>query len=227
MRLKNSFLSLLFLIPFTGAFLSTPAQADPLYKTTTVTFTGPVEIPGQVLLPGTYVMNLLQPLAANHNIVRFYNADQTHMYAMVFAVPAYRMNVTQKTVITFEERASDTPPAIHTWFYPDDHWGEQFVYSKAAELQPAATGSAPLKPRATPLSEIKPTPAPQPQAEAQPQKPVEVAQAAAPPAKPAPLPEQRPVPPKELPHTASSLPLEALVGAAAMLTGVCLRRNVA
>jgi outer membrane biosynthesis protein TonB len=222
MRLKNSFLSLLLLIPFTGAFLTTPAQADPVYKTTTVTFTGPVEIPGRVLLPGTYVMNLLQPLAANHNIVRFYNADQTHMYGMVFAVPAYRVNITPKTVITFEERAGNTPPALHTWFYPFDHWGEQFVYSKAEQPAPAVTAPAPLQPRPTPVPEVKP--APQPQAEAQPQKPVEVAQAA-PPAKPAPAPEQRPAPPTELPHTASSLPLEAIAGAAALLTGVCLRRS--
>jgi hypothetical protein len=48
------------------------ANADPLYKRTEVTFHDPVEIPGMVLLPGTYVMKLLDPLM-DQDIVRFYD----------------------------------------------------------------------------------------------------------------------------------------------------------
>lgn len=44
-----------------GCLLAATAFADPQYKNTEVTFNAPVEIPGHVLMPGTYVMKVLNP----------------------------------------------------------------------------------------------------------------------------------------------------------------------
>jgi hypothetical protein len=47
-----------------------------------------------------------------------------------FTIPAERTNPTGKTVLTFEERASNSPEAIHTWHYPGMVYGHQFVYNR-------------------------------------------------------------------------------------------------
>jgi hypothetical protein len=130
-------LSLLVLTGLLGAMLAPLTKADPLYKRTEVTFGAPVEIPGMVLPAGTYVMKLLDPYM-DPNIVRFYNAHENHLYAMVFAVPAYRLTPVDHTVITFEERAHNAPQAIKNWFPAGDNWGEEFVYAKAKSVATAA-----------------------------------------------------------------------------------------
>jgi hypothetical protein len=49
-------------------------------------------------------------------------------------IPAYRLDVTDQSAITFEERTKGAPMAIKTWFYPGDNWGREFVYGQAASL---------------------------------------------------------------------------------------------
>jgi hypothetical protein len=216
-----------------GVLLPT-ANADPLYKRTEVTFHDPVEIPGMVLLPGTYVMKLLDPLM-DQDIVRFYDKDEKHMYAMVFAVRDYRLNPPDHTVITFEERAGDAPQAIKEWFYPGDNWGEQFVYPKAHPVAVAQAAPTPVAPTPTPAAAPRPAPPPRPVTQNQPkQPPQQVAQAQPVPvrsqpvvAAPAPAPAQQAEPTKELPKTASDLPLAALVGGFFVIAGACLRRKAA
>jgi len=110
-----------------GCLLASSALADPLYKNTEVTFNAPVEIPGQVLMPGTYVMKVLNPFE-HRAVVQFYDPSQQHLYAMVRAIPAYRSNVVDHSVITFEERAANSPEAMKEWFPSDDYWGVEFVY---------------------------------------------------------------------------------------------------
>ncbi len=135
-------LSKLVLLGLVAALVAPVTKADPEYKRTEVTFHQPVEIPGQVLMPGTYVMKLLDPYM-ERNVVRFYNAQENHMYAMVFAIPAYRLTTTDHTVITFEERAHNAPQAIKEWFPAGDNWGEEFVYGKAQPVIAASTPSTP------------------------------------------------------------------------------------
>lgn len=113
-------------------------------KLTKVTFSGPVEIPGvhlkgfKVLPAGTYVFRLLNS-DTNRHIVQIQNEDQSKTYATVLAVPNSRLEPTGDTVITFAERPSGEPPALHAWFYPGSSFGDEFVYSKkeAKELAQA------------------------------------------------------------------------------------------
>src|ERR1041385_6320943 len=116
---------------------SSTASAQAWNKRTMVTFSAPVEIPGvgaQVLPAGTYVFRLMDSLS-DRNIVQIFNKDQSHLYATILAIPNYRLKATDKTVMTFAERAAGDPQAIRAWFYPGDNWGQEFVYPKTTAVQ--------------------------------------------------------------------------------------------
>lgn len=109
------------------------AHATEWNERTTVHFTAPVEIPGRVLLPGTYTFQLMNS-NWDRDIVEVFNKNRTKLYAVVQAAAAYRMNPTGKAVFTLEERPADAPMAIHKWFYPGDHFGQDFIYSNQAPV---------------------------------------------------------------------------------------------
>lgn len=188
--------------------LPRPAKADEWDKKTNVSFNQPVEIPGMVLPAGQYVFKLADSQAAR-DIVQVFNRDGNHIYATVLAIPDYRLQPPDKTVITFEERAAGAPQAVKEWFYPGDNYGEEFVYPRVKNVQ-VAQASQPAPP--APVSQA-PVPAATAVAPPPPQKPVEVAQVSKPAPPPAPVePASAPAPdPKHLPDTASSTPLAALL----------------
>src|SRR5262245_25553237 len=111
-------LASIFCLSLAVLAFSASVKADAWNKKTIVTFSQPVEVPGDVVLPpGTYVFKLLDS-TSNRHIVQIFNEDQTQIYATILAIPNYRLQVTGKTVITFTERAAGEPPAIRAWFYP-------------------------------------------------------------------------------------------------------------
>jgi len=110
------------------ASLVPAVKADEFNEKTIVTFNRPFEIPGMVLPAGTYVFKLLP--GADRNIVQVLSNDEQKIYATVLAIPDYRLQQRNKTVITFEERAEGAPQAVRAWFYPGSHYGEEFVYPK-------------------------------------------------------------------------------------------------
>jgi outer membrane biosynthesis protein TonB len=198
------------------------ARADEWNKATTLTFNRPVEVPGMVLGAGTYVFRLAD--TSDRNVVQILNADESHLYENVLAVPAYRENPTDKTAVTFEERAKGSPEAIATWFYPGDNYGQEFVYPKAvsqvASLAPVVpAGQPPVRPKPAAAVQQVHKPAEQPVVTAAPQtEPVQIAQNS-PPAKPAATPAATPAPAptdkqaaKKLPRTASPVPTLMLIG---------------
>ena len=114
----------LLMMPMAGR-----AKADLWNQKTAVRLNQPVEIPGRVLGPGSYVFKLAN-LPSDRNVVQIFNHDQTRLLATEMTIPAYRLNPTGKTVITFEERAVNGPQAVHDWFYPGMQYGHQFVYNR-------------------------------------------------------------------------------------------------
>jgi hypothetical protein len=132
-----------------GAVLTPNAMADEWNKKTVVTFSGPVEIPGvhlkgwSVLPAGTYVFKLLNSESDRH-IVQIFSQDEKTVYATILAIPDYRMNPTDKTVITFSERPAGEPEALRTWFYPGSNYGDEFVYPKARAMEIAKTTNMPV-----------------------------------------------------------------------------------
>jgi len=74
--------------------------------------------------------------------------------AMILAIPDYRDEPASKTVVTFDERPSGSPEALHSWFYPGDNYGFEFVYKKS-EQQYAARSAEPEMAPATPAPPVQ------------------------------------------------------------------------
>lgn len=148
---------LLVTMAFFGTTLSPQARADEWNEKTIFTFSGPVELPGIVLPPGTYVFELADS-SSDREIVQVFNKDESQLYATILAVPDYRLEPTDKPVITFEERAKGSPEAIKAWFYPGSPYGQEFVYPKprAMELAKANQQHVPSMPIEMSKSVTKP-----------------------------------------------------------------------
>jgi hypothetical protein len=218
------------LLAMFGALVTPNVRADEENKKTVMTFSQPVEIPGQILPAGTYTFKLLDSKSDRH-IVQIWDADGTHLITTVLAINDVRLKPTGKTVVKFAERSGDNPEALKAWFYPGDNFGQEFVYprQRATQLAMESKNSVPaMSDESAPVdlntqvTEVAPQE--QPVAE-----PAPVATAAvetpAPVATPAPEPVSTPaVEPAELPKTASSLPLIALIGVASLGLAIGLKR---
>jgi hypothetical protein len=203
-------------------FVLPGASADEWNKKTVVTFSAPFEVPGvgaQVLPAGTYVFKLLDSLSDRH-IVQIFNKEETHVFTTILAIPNLRMRTTDKTVITFKERAQGEPEAIRTWFYPGNNSGEEFVYPKAKALELAKISNEPVlytpvevvtveDLKTVPIEAVKPTGEPVAVAEVIKAPPVEVAK----------LEE-----PATLPKTGSDLPLLACMGMLSLGAAVVMKK---
>jgi hypothetical protein len=129
-----------------AAFSTTALAQQGWDKKTRVTFNAPVEIPGisaQVLPAGTYIFKLMDSPADRH-IVQIFSADESHHYANILAIPNWRLRPTDKTVMTFSERAAGQPQAIRAWFYPGDNFGQEFVYPKTKAVELAKVTNLPV-----------------------------------------------------------------------------------
>jgi len=218
--------AMIFCLSLVALAFAPRLKADEWNRRTTVTFSAPVEVPGvgaQTLPAGTYVFKIADTMG-NRHIVQIFNEAQDHVYTTILAIPNYRLKATDKTVMTFGERAAGQPEAIRAWFYPGRQWGEEFVYPKfrAIELAkltnepvlstPIELATAPIEALKTaPVEAVKPTGEVVPVAavvelppEVAAPKPVEVAAA------------------QSLPQTASPLPLVALIGLLSLGAGVTL-----
>jgi hypothetical protein len=156
--------ALLTLLVGGAAWFAPFARADEWDKQTVLTFNEPVEVPGKILPAGTYVLRLAD-IQSDRNVVQVFTEDQKQLLATIMAIPAYRIAPTDKTVVTFDERPSGSPEALHKWFYPGDTYGFEFVYPRS-ETQLAAKSEQPAPPpQAAP--QIEPPPAPRQQATAE------------------------------------------------------------
>ena len=214
------------LLALFGTLITPNVRADEQNKKTVMTFSQPIEIPGQILPAGTYTFKLLDSLSDRH-IVQIWDADGTHLITTVLAINNVRLRPTGKTVVKFAERSGDNPEALKAWFYPGDNFGQEFVYprQRATQLATESQNSVPaMSDESAPVDlntqvvEVAP-PAAEP-------APVAV-ETPAPAAEPAPAPEPVSTPvaqPTELPKTASSLPLIALIGVTSLGLAIGLKR---
>jgi LPXTG-motif cell wall-anchored protein len=227
MKFVNTVLVVLAL-SLLGATLAPGARADEWNKKTILTFSQPVEIPGQILPAGTYTFKLLDSPADRH-IVQIFNADGSHIIATVLAINNYRLQPTGRTVVSFAERSGDNPEALKAWFYPGDNFGQEFVYPKQRAVQLAAAANEPVPAMAVDATDLTTAPivAVTPQQE---ELPVTQAIQTAPPAAavaPPPAPDPAPrAEPERLPKTGSSVPLIALLGAASLGIAFILKRFI-
>jgi hypothetical protein len=218
MTFKRSFTSALALIGAVTLFAPGIVRADQFDKKIIVGFNKPVEIPTRVLKPGTYVFKL-----ADHgnipNVVQVFNRDESQIYATLFTIPKYRADVTDQPVFQFEERNPGEPMSIHAWFYPGEGTGYEFLYSKDSRVQPEAEPAVSVTPDNTEAAPAPPEP-PVPPTQIVTIERVRIIEFLEVPEEPRPDPTAAFEPvvsttkeqPKELPKTASGLPLLALFG---------------
>jgi len=205
----------LLAVTMLGAAVLPSARADEWNKKTVVTFSQAVEVPGKILPAGTYTFVLLDSPADRH-IVQIFNADGSQLITTVLAINDYRLKPSGDTVMKFSERPGDAPDALRAWFYPGNNFGQEFVYPKVRAIQLAQTAQISVPAvavetldetviKTAPIVAVTPD-----------QKEVEVTTViqTAPPvatvATPAPVVAVKET--EELPHTASSMPLIALLG---------------
>jgi LPXTG-motif cell wall-anchored protein len=104
----------------------------------------------------------LADLPADRNVVQVFSQDKKgmdHLVTMSMTIPAYSLKTPEKPMITFEERRANNPEAIHSWFYPGDNYGWEFVYPKTERLQVAANvAPTPVTPAPTPAPLVAPQP---------------------------------------------------------------------
>ena len=121
------------------SLITKPAMADEWNKKTEFQFSAPVEIPGDVLMPGKYVFELVNS-DSNRYTVQIFSEDakgKESLVATIQAIPDQASRIRSKPTIQFEERSAGSPEAIHSWFYPGDRTGYEFVYPKYQSSAPA------------------------------------------------------------------------------------------
>jgi hypothetical protein len=122
------------------------ALASDYDKRTVVTFDEPVIVAGVktvTLQPGTYVLRLMNQ-ASNRNIVEIFNEREDHLFAVVLAMPNYRLEPKDKTDLRFWETPEGNPVALRAWFFPGDNWGQEIVYPKGLAAKIARQTGAPV-----------------------------------------------------------------------------------
>jgi hypothetical protein len=176
---------------------------------------------------GTYVFRLGDPKSdSSRNIIQVLDEKDEKLITTVMAMPARRSKTEDVNVVTFREESvvAGRPAAIRFWYYPNDIYGHEFAWPKdRAVAIAAATGESVLAVENEQITRVEATaqaeaPAPPVTAPAQPETP--------------PQPETRPVEApavgttgRELPRTASQLPLVGLIGLLA-LAGAMLTRAI-
>jgi hypothetical protein len=115
----------------TSAATTAQTVAD---RTTFVTFSGPVSIPGATLPAGTYTFKLADS-PANRNIVQVFDKDGMKLFATLLAVAADRTEAEGDPVVTFKETAANRPPAVRYWYYAGERSGSEFIYPKSQAIE--------------------------------------------------------------------------------------------
>lgn len=119
------------------AVLSPRTNADDWNKKTLVTFSESVQIPGQILTPGTYIFQLMDS-QANRNLVQVWSADHRFLFATLQTNADYHWPPTLRPIYApdqpqfeLDERPAGQPMALRSWFVPGQLTGFEFIYPSA------------------------------------------------------------------------------------------------
>jgi hypothetical protein len=108
-------------------------QADEADQAIRVTFSGPVQIPGQVLPAGTYWFAVIDD--RNPNVVQILSADRSKSYGILNTISRERSVEVSNATFTLAKRRGTEPEALVAWFYPGHTIGHEFVYPKPVEQE--------------------------------------------------------------------------------------------
>jgi hypothetical protein len=131
MKTNKAFIIVGLVIAF-ALFFELAAHADEEDQATKLTFSQPIQIPGQVLPAGTYLFKLVDT-DTGQGMVQIFNADRTALYATLQTIETDRPEPTDDTAVALVEQGAGKPDVLLKWFYPGREIGNEFVYSKQTE----------------------------------------------------------------------------------------------
>jgi hypothetical protein len=109
------------------AGLAPSMRADDSNKKTIININQPLQIQDVLLAPGQHVLKLIQP-----GVVSIYNADGTRPEGIILGWSAYRLDASDKKLITVSQSQGNQPATLKYWFYPGDNSGLEFPVKKPA-----------------------------------------------------------------------------------------------
>ncbi len=133
MKINKGYIVVGLIIAF-SLFFELAAHADESDQSTTITFSQPIQIPGQVLPAGAYLFKL-EDSNSNQNIVQVFNANGTVLYATLQTIATERQEPTGHTMVALAEQGAGQPDALLKWFYPGRETGNEFVYPTQKEKE--------------------------------------------------------------------------------------------
>ncbi len=189
-----------------GVVSAPVAYAQSNKENSTFTVTEPLDVGGFTLQPGTYLIKVVM-LASDRNSIQVTNVEQTKVFANVLSTPhpIRADEVVPSSRYIYYATAPGQPKALRTWFARDTEKGQDIIYPKRRAMELAAVAKEPViaipdevkeaEYKSVPIAVVTPDLQVKPYAE--PAPPVVVAEA-------------RPL--KQLPATASHIPLFAALG---------------
>lgn len=134
MKIHKTYIAIGMILALT-LFVELAAHADEADQATEITFSQPIQVPGQVLPAGTYLFQLAN--TDDLNVVQIFSADRTHVYATLETIPTESGQVPGDTTVSLVGQGTGKPDILRAWFYPGDETGHEFVYSSQLEKQMA------------------------------------------------------------------------------------------
>lgn len=124
--------------------LSASAQSGLPNQDTFFTFSQAVELPGTTLPAGTYLFQLVDG-ATNRHVVRVMSQDRKTLHTTLMAIPNYTLaKASDEPQVRFMEGPENGPQAVKVWFYPGRTVGHEFIYPRAQAMKLAARTGEPV-----------------------------------------------------------------------------------
>jgi len=134
MKIHKTYIAVGLIIAF-ALFVEIAAHAGEADQATKISFSQPIQVPGQVLPAGTYLFTLAN--TDDLNMVQIFSLDRTHLYATLETIPTEDRQVPGDTTVTLVELGAGKPDVLLKWFYPGEETGHEFVYSNQLEKEMA------------------------------------------------------------------------------------------
>lgn len=133
MKINKGYIAIGLIIAF-ALFFELGAHADESDLATTINFSQPVHVPGQVLPAGTYLFELADR-GVETNVVQIFNSNRTVLFGTFLTIATDRQKSTDNTAVTLAEPEAGGTPVLVKWFYPGRDTGHEFLYSKQTEKE--------------------------------------------------------------------------------------------
>jgi hypothetical protein len=125
---KRTFVRVASLLVIVGVLAASDVTATAGWnRTTYFTFNVPVQLPGTVLTPGTYVFDRMS--VVDPTLVRVRNRTTSKLHLIAFTRLVHRsQNGKLEPTIALGEAMNGAPPPIKVWFPHGETLGYQFIY---------------------------------------------------------------------------------------------------